>query len=220
MQDTVYNLKPDIIYTAPLTQITMFELYKLEYQFNELEPHINAETMNVHYSKHYQAYTDKLNAAVEGMALVNKEIEEILRDLDQVSDDIRNAVRNNGGGYYNHTFFWQCMSPDGGEPNAELIKAIEESFTSFENFKSKFEEAAKGVFGSGWAWLVKNENGDLEIMTTANQDTPISMGKTPLLTLDVWEHAYYLKYQNRRPDYISAWWNVVNWGKVEESYVA
>ena len=197
----------------------IFELPKLKYEYGALEPWIDAKTMEIHYTKHHQAYLDKLNKAVEGTELDNKEINEILSDIENIPGNIRNAVVNNGGGYANHSLFWQIMSPNGGAlPNNSLIKAINAKWKSFNNFKQDFSNASLGLFGSGWIWLVIDESKELEIVSTKNQDSPISDGKIPILYLDVWEHAYYLKYQNKRADYISAWWNVVNWKKVEELF--
>ncbi len=198
-----------------------FQLPDLPYGFDALEPHVDAKTMEIHHGKHHAGYTAKLNAALENHSeLAEKSIEELLMDLDAVPEDIRTAVRNNGGGFYNHSMFWEIMSPDGGgEPEGELAEAINSAFGGFDGFKEKFSAAAGTRFGSGWAWLVMN-NGELEIMSTANQDCPISEGKTPLMGLDVWEHAYYLNYQNRRPDYVGAWWNVVNWAKVADNFEA
>ncbi|PIQ80378.1 MAG: superoxide dismutase [Parcubacteria group bacterium CG_4_9_14_0_2_um_filter_41_8] len=197
----------------------MFELSKLEYPYNALEPHIDSRTMEIHHSKHHQGYTDKLNAALDGVEdTAQKSIEDILSHLDAVPENIRNAVRNNGGGYYNHNIFWQIMGPNaGGEPTGELADAIAKEFGSFAEFKEEFSQAASGQFGSGWAWLVKKD-GALEVVATANQDCPLSEGASPILCVDVWEHAYYLNYQNRRPDYIESWWNVVDWKKVAELY--
>ena len=197
-----------------------FELPKLPYDYDALEPHIDKETMNIHHTKHHNTYVTNLNNAVTGTEWENKDIEEILSNLDQVPENIRTAVRNNGGGHYNHTLFWQILSPNGGgEPKGELLEAINAKFGSFKAFKEEFTKAAIGRFGSGWAWLVVN-NGELEVTSTPNQDTPLSEGKTPILGIDVWEHAYYLKYQNRRPEYVSAFWNVVNWDEVEKRYKA
>ena len=197
----------------------IFELPKLKYEYGALEPWIDAKTMEIHYTKNHQAYLDKLNKAVEGTELDNKEINEILSDIENIPGNIRNAVVNNGGGYANHSLFWQIMSPNGGAlPNNSLIKAINAKWKSFNNFKQDFSNASLGLFGSGWIWLVIDESKELEIVSTKNQDSPISDGKIPILCLDVWEHAYYLKYQNKRADYISAWWNVVNWKKVEELF--
>ncbi|HXY17840.1 MAG TPA: superoxide dismutase [Candidatus Nitrosopolaris sp.] len=190
----------------------MFKLPDLGYAYDALEPYIDAKTMEIHHDKHHGAYVDKLNAALEGHGdLQSDTIEEILANLNDVPEDIRTAVRNNGGGHANHTMFWETMKPGGAkEPAGELAGAIKSTFGSFNDFKAKLAEAGTTRFGSGWAWLVKN--GDkLEVYSTANQDSPLSEGKTPILGLDVWEHAYYLKYQNKRPDYIEAWWNVVNW---------
>ncbi len=198
-----------------------FTLPKLPYEFNALEPHIDAKTMEIHYTKHHQAYTDKLNAALEShLELAEKSIEELLQNLSDIPEDIRKAVQNNGGGFYNHTLFWEMMTPEYKEPSQEFSETINNAFGSLEDFKTKFTEAATTRFGSGWAWLTKDADGKLEIASTANQDSPISEGKNVLLGLDVWEHAYYLNYQNRRPDYIAAWWNVVNWAEAEKRYGA
>ncbi|MDX8045974.1 superoxide dismutase SodA [Gracilibacillus sp. S3-1-1] len=196
-----------------------FTLPELPYAYDALEPHIDKETMNIHHTKHHNTYVTKLNAALDGHdELASKSIEEILANLDAVPENIRTAVRNNGGGHANHSLFWTLLSADGGgEPTGELKDAIESAFGSFDKFKDEFAAAGAGRFGSGWAWLVVN-NGKLEITSTPNQDTPISEGKTPILGLDVWEHAYYLKYQNKRPDYIAAFWNVVDWDKVASLY--
>jgi superoxide dismutase, Fe-Mn family len=195
-----------------------YEVPPLPYPADALEPHIDAETMNLHHDKHHQAYVDKLNAAVEGTDLDGKPIEELIAGLSSVPEDKRTAVRNQGGGHLNHTLFWETMSPDGGgAPGGDLASAIDEAFGSFDAFKEQFEQAGVGQFGSGWAWLVL-DGGKLAITATANQDNPISDGKAPLLGNDVWEHAYYLKYQNRRPEYLKAWWNTVDWGKVAERY--
>lgn len=196
-----------------------FTLPDLPYAYDALEPHIDARTMEIHHTKHHQGYTDKLNAALEKHPdLAEKSAEELVADLDSLPDDIRTAVRNNGGGYINHSLFWQIMSPDGGgEPSGELADAINGAFGSFSDFKEKFAAASAGQFGSGWGWLVV-DGGTLEIISTPNQDNPITEGKTPILGLDVWEHAYYLNYQNKRPDYITAWWNVVNWKEVEKMF--
>jgi Fe-Mn family superoxide dismutase len=192
----------------------------LPYDYGALEPHIDEQTMRVHHDKHHQAYVDKANAALEGTDLADAAIEDVLKDLSAVPEDKRTAVRNNGGGHYNHSLFWEWMSPDGGgAPDGDLGAAIDEAFGSFDDFKTKVKDAGVGQFGSGWAWLVHDGSG-LAVVSTANQDSPISDGKTPLLGVDVWEHAYYLKYQNKRPDYIDAWWNVVNWAKVAEGYGA
>ena len=192
----------------------------LPYAYDALEPHIDKQTMEIHHDKHHQAYVDKVNAALEGTSLADAAIEDVLRDLSQVPEDKRSAVRNNGGGHYNHTLFWESMSPDGGgEPDGALADAIAQAFGSFSDFQGKLKEAGVNQFGSGWAWLVHDGSG-LAIVGTPNQDNPISDGKTPLLGVDVWEHAYYLKYQNKRPDYIDAWWDTVDWSKVAERYSA
>jgi superoxide dismutase, Fe-Mn family len=197
-----------------------FEKVALPYAKDALAPHIGADTMGFHYDKHHTGYTGKLNAAVEGTDLANKSIEALLGDLDAIPADKRGAVRNNGGGFYNHNLFWQVMSPNGGgAPSGALADAINSTFGSLDDFKAKFAAAAGGQFGSGWAWLVVS-GGNLEVTSTANQDNPLSQGKTPILGLDVWEHAYYLNYQNRRPDYVAAFWNIVNWDKVSELYAA
>ncbi|CEI84153.1 superoxide dismutase [Mn] [Oceanobacillus oncorhynchi subsp. incaldanensis] len=198
-----------------------FELPELPYAYDALEPSIDKETMNIHHTKHHNTYVTKLNDALEGHEdLQNKSVDELVRDLNEVPESIRTAVRNNGGGHANHSFFWKTLSPNGGgEPTGELADKINSKFGSFDKFKEDFAAAAAGRFGSGWAWLVLN-NGELEITSTPNQDSPLTDGKTPLLGLDVWEHAYYLKYQNRRPDYISAFWNVVNWDQVTNNYEA
>ncbi|GAA0445709.1 MAG: superoxide dismutase [Bacillota bacterium] len=196
-----------------------FELPELPYAYDALEPTIDKETMNIHHTKHHNTYVTKLNGALEGHAdLQNKSVEELISNLDAVPESARTAVRNNGGGHANHSLFWKVLSPNGGgEPTGELADKINEKFGSFDKFKEEFANAAAGRFGSGWAWLVLN-NEELEIMSTPNQDSPIMEGKKPLLGLDVWEHAYYLKYQNKRPDYISAFWNVINWDQVTKNY--
>ncbi|HEY7892742.1 MAG TPA: superoxide dismutase [Solirubrobacteraceae bacterium] len=192
----------------------------LPYAYDALEPHIDKATMEFHHDKHHQAYVDKVNAALADTPLADTPIEEVLRDLTQVPEDKRTAVRNNGGGHYNHTLFWENMSPNGGgEPDGGLAQAIDSAFGSFADFQAKLKETGVNQFGSGWAWLVLDGSG-LSIVGSANQDNPISGGKTPLLGVDVWEHSYYLKYQNRRPDYIDAWWNVVNWPKVAERFTS
>jgi Fe-Mn family superoxide dismutase len=195
-----------------------YEVPPLPYDYNALEPHIDEATMRVHHDKHHQAYVDKVNGALQGTEHEGRPIEDVLRDLSAIPDDKRTTVRNNGGGHYNHSLFWEWMSPDGGgAPEGALAQAIEAAFGSFDDFKSKLTDAGVNQFGSGWAWLVHDGSG-LAVVSTANQDNPISDGKTPLLGVDVWEHSYYLKYQNRRPDYIDAWWNVVNWPKVAEGF--
>ncbi|AGN37115.1 Manganese superoxide dismutase [Bacillus paralicheniformis] len=196
-----------------------YKLPELPYAYDALEPHIDKETMNIHHTKHHNTYVTKLNEAVAGKQdLESKSVEELVANLDAVPENIRSAVRNNGGGHANHSLFWKLLSPNGGgAPTGELAEAINSKFGSFDQFKEDFAAAAAGRFGSGWAWLVVN-NGELEITSTPNQDSPLSEGKTPILGLDVWEHAYYLNYQNRRPDYIKAFWNVVNWDEVARLY--
>ena len=195
-----------------------FQLPNLPYNFDELEPHIDSKTMQIHHGKHHAGYTTKLNAAIAGTDLEGKTIVNILKNLDMSNT----AVRNNGGGYFNHTLFWEIIGPNcGGKPEGQLAAAIDRDFGSFEEFKSNFSSAAGTRFGSGWAWLCVDLNGGLEVCSTANQDNPLmpgECGKTPILALDVWEHAYYLNYQNRRPDYVAAFFNVINWAKVSENY--
>ena len=193
-----------------------FELPPLGYAHDALEPHIDARTMEIHHGKHHAGYTNNLNKALEGhAALHRKEAEELLAGLESLPEAIRTAVRNNGGGFVNHTLFWDIMAPGGAKaPKGALAKAIDKAFGSVDEFKAKLQAAAGAQFGSGWGWLCVGGNGALSIMTTANQDSPISKGHTPILGVDVWEHAYYLNYQNRRPDYLTAWWNVVNWDVV------
>ncbi len=198
-----------------------FELPKLPYAYDALEPNIDARTMEIHYTKHHNGYTTKLNAAIEGTPLANKGIKEILANLDMANK----AVRNNGGGFYNHSLFWEIMGPNaGGAATGELAAAINSAFGSFDSFKEKFSNAAGTVFGSGWAWLCVHKGGKVEICATPNQDNPlmpkVGCGGHPILGLDVWEHAYYLNYQNRRPDYITSFFNVINWSKVAEYYAA
>lgn len=197
----------------------MFELPKLGYDYNDLEPAIDARTMEIHHTKHHAGYVDKLNVALKGHEeLETKNIEEILKEAGSLPVDIRQAIINNGGGHANHSLFWQIMTPGGADlEEGELKAAIESQWGSMMKFKEEFSDAASGRFGSGWAWLVKNNNG-LEVISTANQDSPLMDGKNPILGLDVWEHAYYLNYQNRRSEYIDAWWSVVNWPKVEELF--
>ena len=197
-----------------------YEVPPLPYEESALEPHIDAQTMQIHHDKHHQAYVDKANDALSGTDLDGKPIEEVIRNLDSVPEDKRGVVRNNGGGHLNHSLFWESMSPDGGgAPDGEIGSAIDDAFGSFDAFKEQFEAAGVGRFGSGWVWLVV-DGGDVAITTTPNQDNPVSDGQTPLLGNDVWEHAYYLKYQNKRPDYLKAWWNVVNWNEVNKNYEA
>ena len=192
----------------------------LPYAHDALAPHIGADTMEIHHGKHHQGYVNNLNAALEGLgALADMDVHELLQNLDQVPEDKRQAVINNGGGHANHSLFWSIMSPNGGEPSGEIAAAITSTFGSLEAANEAFTTAAATRFGSGWAWLVLGDDG-LEIYSTANQDSPIMQGHTPLLGIDVWEHAYYLNYQNRRPDYIEAWKNVINWNRVNEIYIA
>ncbi|AIK40560.1 superoxide dismutase [Bacillus pseudomycoides] len=195
------------------------ELPNLPYAYDALEPHFDKETMNIHHTKHHNTYVTNLNAALEGHAeLADKSVEELVANLNEVPEAIRTAVRNNGGGHANHTFFWTILSSNGGgQPVGELAAAIEAKFGSFDAFKTEFAKAGATRFGSGWAWLVVN-NGELEVTSTPNQDSPLTEGKTPVIGLDVWEHAYYLHYQNRRPDYIGAFWNVVDWNAAEKRY--
>lgn len=197
----------------------MHTLPELNYAYDALEPHIDARTMEIHHTKHHQAYINKLNDAIEGTDLANKNLEDIFANMSNNSV----AVRNNGGGHFNHTMFWQVMSPDGGgNPGGKLMSAIEAKFESFDKFKEEFNTAAATRFGSGWAWLIVDSNGELHVTSTPNQDNPLmdvaDVKGTPILGLDVWEHAYYLNYQNRRPDYVNAFWNVVNWAEVEKRY--
>ncbi len=199
-----------------------YQLPDLPYDFDALEPHIDARTMEIHHDRHHAGYTSKVNAALEGYPdLAAKPIEELLRNIQSVPADIRTAVRNNGGGYANHSLFWEVMSPNGGgQPSGALVDAINSTFGSFEAFKEEFSAAAGGRFGSGWAWLVVDGLGNLAVTSTPNQDSPYMDGFTPILGLDVWEHAYYLKYQNKRGDYVNAWWNVVDWAEVAKRFEA
>lgn len=195
------------------------ELPQLEYKYNALEPYIDENTMTIHHSKHHATYVNNLNAALENYPdLQNKSVEELIKDLESVPADIRTAVRNNGGGHFNHSLFWKLLSPNGGKEKGALLEAINAKFGSFDVFKEAFAKAAATRFGSGWAWLVVNKDKELEVVSTANQDSPVSEGLKPVLALDVWEHAYYLKYQNRRPDYVGAWWSVVNWDFANKLY--
>jgi Fe-Mn family superoxide dismutase len=197
-----------------------FEVPPLPYAPDALEPHIDAQTMSLHHDKHHQAYVDKLNAALEGTEFADSSIEDVIANLDAIPEDKRTAVRNNGGGHLNHSLFWKSMSPDGGgAPEGDLGAAIDSAFGSFDDFKEQFEAAGVGQFGSGWAWLVF-DGGALSVTSTPNQDNPLSEGKLTLLGNDVWEHAYYLKYQNRRPEYLKAWWNTVNWSEIATRYSA
>ena len=198
-----------------------FELPKLKYSYDSLEPHIDSKTMEIHHGKHHAGYTNNLNNAISGSELENHSIEEILKNLNMENS----ALRNNAGGYYNHNLFWDILSPSGGgKPNGKLLESINNGFESFENFKEEFSKAAATRFGSGWAWLCVHENGTLKVCSTANQDNPLMPGLGfdgfPILGIDVWEHAYYLNYQNRRPDYINAFFNLINWEKVNEKYLA
>jgi Fe-Mn family superoxide dismutase len=197
-----------------------YELPKLPYANDALEPHIDAKTMEIHHDKHHQAYITNLNKAIEGKPdLEKKSIEDLIGNLNAVPEEIRAAVRNNGGGHANHSFFWQIMGPNaGGEPTGRLADDIKSTFGSFDAFKEKLIDAGVKRFGSGWAWLIKNKSDKLEITSTPNQDSPLMDGNTPVLGVDIWEHAYYLTYQNRRPDYLKAWWNVVNWPEVSKRY--
>jgi superoxide dismutase, Fe-Mn family len=203
-----------------------YELPQLPYAYDALEPHIDEQTMHLHHEKHHNTYVTNLNGALEKHPEADPgSVEDLLANIDQVPEDIRTAVRNNGGGHSNHSMFWQIMGPSGqggGEPTGELREAIDRDFGSFEEFKEQFGGAAApgALFGSGWAWLIASSDGSLNIETTPNQNSPIMEGKTPVIGLDVWEHAYYLKYQNRRPEYIEAWWNVVNWDEAERRYQA
>lgn len=199
----------------------MHTLPSLSFQYDALEPHIDAKTMEIHYTKHHQGYVDKLNAALEGHEeLAEKSIEELLRDIANVPESIKTAVQNNGGGHANHSLFWTLLSPNGGgDPSGVLEEKLSASFGSVAEFKQEFEQTAATRFGSGWAWLVVGADGALAVYSTANQDSPLMKGDTPIIGLDVWEHAYYLNYQNRRPDYISAFWNVLNWDEVERRYL-
>ena len=197
-----------------------FELPPLPYAFNALEPHIDATTMEIHHDRHHKAYVDNANAALAGTAWENSSVEDVLTSLDQIPEDIRMAVRNNAGGHYNHSLFWEIMGPDGGgAPGGALGAAIDSTFGSLDELKAKVNDAGVKRFGSGWTWLVVS-GGALEVMSTPNQDTPLSEGKAPILGIDVWEHAYYLEYQNKRPVYLEAWWNVVNWDAVAARYDA
>ena len=197
-----------------------YEVPDLPYAYDALEPHIDETTMKVHHDKHHQAYVDKANAALEGTEWADKDVVEVLQNLDSLPADKQGPVRNNGGGHANHSFFWEIMSPDGGgEPEGDLAAAIDEAFGSFDSFKEEFKAAGVGQFGSGWAWLI-HDGSKLAIVSTPNQDTPAAEGKSPIIGVDVWEHAYYLNYQNKRPDYIDAWFNVVDWSKASELFAA
>ena len=200
----------------------MHTLPDLPYPFDALEPHIDAKTMEIHHDKHHAGYVKKLNAALEGHSdLQGKTVEDLLRGIQSVPESIRTAVRNHGGGHANHSLFWTVMSPNGGgQPSGDLGDAIQGTFGGFDNFKEKLTSAAGGVFGSGWGWLVVGDGGKLEVTGRSNQDSPLMDGLTPILGVDVWEHAYYLKYQNRRPEYLAAWWNVVDWNAVAKRFAA
>jgi len=197
-----------------------FELPPLPYDYNALEPYIDEQTMHLHHDKHHQAYVTNLNNALANQGqLASLSVEDLLRHINEVPDNIRTAVRNNGGGHVNHTMFWQIMKPNGGgEPTGALASAIQSVFGSFDQFKAAFNDAGVKRFGSGWAWLVLDQSGKLQVISTANQDSPLMDGQYPVMGNDVWEHAYYLKYQNRRPDYLAAWWNVVNWDEIARRY--
>ena len=195
-----------------------YKLPPLGYAYDALEPYIDARTMEIHHNKHHQAYVNNLNAAIAGTDLGDQPIDQLIANLDQVPENIRTAVRNNGGGHANHSLFWQLLKKDGGKPGPALAKAIDEQLGSFDKFKEDFSKAAATRFGSGWAWLIVDENKKLVIDSTPNQDSPVMVGKSPILGIDVWEHAYYLKYQNRRPEYIEAFFSVINWPKVDELY--
>ncbi len=197
-----------------------FKLPELDYSYDALEPYIDARTMEIHHTKHHQGYVNNANAALEKYTdLHSKSVEELLTDLSALPEDVRTALRNNAGGHANHSLFWRVMAPGaGGEPSGALADAIRTAFDDFDSFKGVFSNAAATRFGSGWAWLVIDGSGGLQVRSTANQDSPISDGLKPILGLDVWEHAYYLKYQNRRPDYVAAWWNVVNWNEVTRRF--
>ena len=195
-----------------------YTLPELPYAYDALEPHIDAKTMEIHHTKHHQTYVDKLNGAIEGTGLDDKypDVHELLKNFNDVPEDKKKMVRNHGGGHSNHTIFWEIMGPDGGgDPSGAIADAIDSAFGSFKEFREKFNAAATAHFGSGWAWLVL-DGGKLDVISLPNQDSPLMTGKTPILGLDVWEHAYYLKYQNKRPDYIEAWWNTINWSGVEQ----
>ncbi len=197
-----------------------FELPPLPYAYDALEPYIDTQTMQLHHDKHHAAYVNNLNAALQNSAeLASLSVEDVVRRLSEVPESARTAVRNNGGGHVNHSMFWQIMKPNGGgEPTGELASAIQQTFGSFDTFKAQFNDAGVKRFGSGWTWLVIDQSGKLAVMSTANQDSPLMDGLYPVMGNDVWEHAYYLKYQNRRPDYLNAWWNVVNWDEVARRY--
>ena len=200
----------------------MFELPKLPYSYDALEPYIDAKTMEIHYTKHHAGYVAKLNDALAGFPeLQKKTVRELVEELQNMPDSVKSAVKNHGGGHFNHSLFWELMKPQGGgTPTGELSSAITATFGSFEKFQEEFTKAAAGVFGSGWAWLAMSDKEGLKVIQTSNQENPISSGMRPILAIDVWEQAYYLKYQNRRPDYITAWWNVVNWDQANSNFTA
>ena len=195
-----------------------FELPKLDYAYNALEPYIDARTMEIHHTKHHAGYTDKFNAALKNVNSGGSSAVEILKNIESLPKEIQTAIRNNGGGYVNHSLFWKILSPNKTVPSVKLLDEINKYFGSFEKFKEEFSDAAKTRFGSGWAWLVVNKQGKLEVYSTPNQDSPVMQGETPILCLDVWEHAYYLNYQNKRPDYVEAFWKIVNWVEVEKNF--
>jgi len=196
-----------------------YKLPDLPYAYDALEPHIDARTMEIHHTKHHQGYTNKVNAALEGHEFADLPIEKVLSRINEVPENIRQNVVNNGGGFANHKLFWTILSPNGGgKPGGALASAIDEEFGSFDNFKEKFSTTSAGQFGSGWGWLVVDNSNGLKVISTANQDSPLMNGLNPIMGLDVWEHAYYLHYQNRRPDYIQSFWNIVNWEQVEKNY--
>lgn len=197
-----------------------FELPPLPYGFDALEPHIDAQTMELHHDKHHAAYVSKLNAAVEGTEWADKSIDEVIKNLSKLPADKQGAVRNNGGGHINHTMFWEIMGPGGSAPEGDLADAVQSAFGGLDNLKESFNNAGATRFGSGWAWVVMTRDGKLEVTSTPNQDSPLLDDQFPIMGNDVWEHAYYLKYQNRRPEYLAAWWNVVNWAKVAERFAA
>jgi Fe-Mn family superoxide dismutase len=196
-----------------------FELPPLPYDYTALEPYIDEQTMHLHHDKHHQAYVTNLNNAVQGTPFANMAIDDLMRHINEVPENIRTTVRNNGGGHANHSMFWQIMGPNaGGAPTGDLANAINQTFGSFDQFKAAFNDAGAKRFGSGWVWLVLGQDGKLAVISTANQDNPLMDGQYPVMGNDVWEHAYYLKYQNRRPDYLNAWWNVVNWNEIAKRY--
>jgi superoxide dismutase, Fe-Mn family len=196
-----------------------YQLPDLPYAANALEPHIDEQTMQIHHGKHHQAYVNNLNAALEGTDLGNQSVEDLIKNLDKVPEAKRTAVRNNGGGHANHSMFWQIMGPNGGgQPSGALAQAINQKFGGLDGLKDAVNKAGAGRFGSGWSWVIANPDGSLDVTSTPNQDSPLMEGKTPILGVDVWEHAYYLKYQNKRPDYLAAWWNVVNWDEVNKRF--